>query len=389
MSQSPAAADPHRRERDLLLLAARVHLTPAQAHHLADLARPEFDWAYLLDTAHRHGVLPLLHTHLRNLPGVPGPVRERLQTHTQANAARNLFLTGELLRLLPLFDAHGIAALPFKGPTLAALAYGSLSLREFGDLDLLVPEAKLRKAKALLVERGYRVQYDLSPRQEAAYLRTIRQLPLSRDDGCIVELHAALTPRSFAFPLDVEQLWRRRDTVALLGRAIPAPCPEDLLLILCMHGAKHLWKNLGWICDVAELLRVCPHLDWPLVRRRARAVRGRRMLDLGLGLARRVLGAPAPVGTDPVAAALARWVGRRLFAEEEGRAEGLASLWFHLQLREELGDGMAYGLSLLVEPTPADWQAGESPAWLPFGDYLRRPLRLAGKYSRALVRGRL
>jgi hypothetical protein len=155
-----------------------------------------------------------------------------------------------------------------------------------------------------------------------------------------------------------------------------------------MHGAKHLWAHLGGVCDVAELLRACPAIDWPTVLRRARRVRGRRLLLLGLDLARRVLGTVLPaaverqVRADPVVGALACGVGRRLFAEEEKGAGGLASAWFHLRARERLGDGAAYAVSLALEPTLADW--GAAPAWLPWGDYLRRPLRLAAKYARAV-----
>jgi hypothetical protein len=378
----------HAREYHLLRCAARVRLTPAESFDLTRLFQADFHWDFVLAAGRRHGILPLLHLHLRDVHAVPQAVRDQLQAHARANAARNLLLSGELLQLLRLFAADGVTALPFKGPTLAVQAYGNLALREFGDLDLLVPEAELPRAKALLQERGYRVQYPFSPRQEAAYVRTIRQLPMRREDGCIVELHAALAPRSFCFPLDTAQLWRRRVAVALLGQSAPAPCPEDLLLILCMHGAKHLWNNLGWICDVAELLRACPGIDWPATRRRARELRARRLLDLALDLAREVLGAPAPVpAADGVVGGLRRRVVRELFAEEERSSDGLASAGFHWQVRERLGDGVQYCLSLLLEPTPGDWTAGGRLSWLPLGDYRRRLFRLAGKYAQAAYHG--
>src|SRR5260370_41435139 len=89
-------------------------------------------------------------------------------------------------------------------------------------------------------------------------------------------------------------MWPRRRVVTLMGQPLVAPGAEDLLLILCMHGAKHLWKNLGWICDVAQLLGVQPHLDWEQVRREARRLRSERLLRLGVYLAERVLQAPLP-----------------------------------------------------------------------------------------------
>ena len=86
-------------------------------------------------------------------------------------------------------------------------------------------------------------------------MRSIGQIPLEKSECAIVELHATLSPRAFPFALELTRMWPRRCVVTLMGQPLAAPGAEDLLLILCMHGAKHLWKNLGWICDVAELLR--------------------------------------------------------------------------------------------------------------------------------------
>ena len=36
---------------------------------------------------------------------------------------------------------------------------------------------------------------------------------------------------------------------------VPALPDRELLLILCLHGTKHFWSSLGWLVDVAELIR--------------------------------------------------------------------------------------------------------------------------------------
>jgi hypothetical protein len=42
----------------------------------------------------------------------------------------------------------------------------------------------------------------------------------------------------------------------LPGMALGYPRgPEDMLLFLCVHGGKHQWTRLAWICDVAEFIR--------------------------------------------------------------------------------------------------------------------------------------
>jgi hypothetical protein len=47
-------------------------------------------------------------------------------------------LTAELCRLISLFAAADIAAIPYKGPVLGLFAYGNIALRRFVDLDVIV-----------------------------------------------------------------------------------------------------------------------------------------------------------------------------------------------------------------------------------------------------------
>jgi Uncharacterised nucleotidyltransferase len=376
---------------ELLLTCARVQLDEAHTQQLRSLlAYPQLDWDRLLALAARHSLLPLLARHLSALASdtIPTGVLERLRAYQQAIALRNLGLSGELVRVLRLFDEHRIPALPFKGPTLGEFAYGNPALREFGDLDLLLRPRDVPRARSHLADQGYRPQYSLTPAQEAAYLRSLRQIALEKPAGGVVELHAALSPRAFAFPLDLAALWPRRCIVKLTGQPVAAPGAEDLLLILCMHGAKHLWKSLGWICDVAELLRVQPALNWEQVRREARRLGSERLLGLGVQLAERVLQAPLPPDVsreaqrDATARALADRVLEHLFDEAEWRPGGWESAAFHLRLRERRRDGVRYCLSLLLAPTLADWTALPLPSPLAFLYYGVRPVRLLRKYVR-------
>ena len=269
----------------------------ARAEQVRTLLRQDLDWAYLVGAAQAHGTAPLLYWHLTRLgpDAIPAPIRGDLRQWFHANACHNLLLTDELLRLLRLFTAHRVRVVPFKGPTLAAYAYGNLALRQFIDLDLLVSPPDLPRARELLAVEGYRSGLPLASAQEEAYLASIGQMPFVRDDGtCMVELHARIAPRDFHFPIGAERLVPRLRPVSLNGKEVLALAGEDLLLVLCAHGAKHLWPCLGWVCDVAELLRVPAEMNWPAVVEEARSLRCERILLLGLLLAHDLLQAPVP-----------------------------------------------------------------------------------------------
>ncbi len=141
------------------------------------------------------------------------------------------------------------------------MAYGDLSLRQFGDLDILIHKRDLLRAKELLISQGY--QLKLTDAQEAAHIYSYCTLPFVRTNGKIlVELHWALTGKHWPFPFDFDRLRAHLIPVSCGEAQLFSLRPEDLLLFLCVHGAKHHWERLMWICDVAALVRVQQQMDW-------------------------------------------------------------------------------------------------------------------------------
>src|SRR3972149_3253348 len=110
------------------------------------------DWPRLEAAAEWHGVLSLVYGRLRDAAPdlVPGPAMTRLREASTANARRNLFLAGALLRVLDLLRSQGIPAVAYKGPTLAALAYGDLTRRDFADNDIMIRRRDFAAGPGLL-----------------------------------------------------------------------------------------------------------------------------------------------------------------------------------------------------------------------------------------------
>jgi len=155
-TKAPTVSD--RPEIELLLCCTRTQIDTATAERIKILIQSKIDWAYLIQTATRHGVMSLLYQSLSTTcqEAVPKTNLAQLRDYSHSNALHNLFLTKELFKLLNLFESHSIPAIPFKGPVLAVSAYGNLSLRQIGDLDILVRERDFHKAKELLLDQGHR-----------------------------------------------------------------------------------------------------------------------------------------------------------------------------------------------------------------------------------------
>jgi hypothetical protein len=351
------------------------------------------DWTGVVERASAHGVLPLLSLHVAALgrDGVPAEVRDDLRERFERQACHNLGLAAELARVMRALEGAGIPAAAFKGPTLALTAYGSLALRQFVDLDILVSRRQLAPASRVLATSGYVSSGRLTAAQHAVFLRFAGTLTLVRASGTVpVDLHGEVQTRLLAVSFDTAGLLARARPLPLAGGAVTTLSPEDLLLVLCVHGSKHRWERLAWICDVAEVVNRHPDLDWPRILEDAGRLRIRRLLDLGLFLAGDMLGAavPAPLvrhaTADRAVRALAADVRRRLDGpfRPPGRIEEMS---FWVGARERLRDRGRYLLHSVTTPTSHEVGVVTLPVSLSFLYYLLRPLRLATRHARILV----
>jgi hypothetical protein len=382
-------------ETELIIRSARIRRDGDQGDGVTLLLESQVNWSRLLEVSQRHGVTALVYHFFKNgyEDSIPDRVLNLLRGAYQSNAKSNLFLTGELFKLLKLFESHGIPAIPYKGPTLAMSVYGDIALRQFWDLDILVRKKDVLRVKGLLVARGCHPEIPLTGAQEEAYLNYHYDYTFFCNEGRVpVEIHWEIAETFFTFPLDTDRLWDRLVVVRLAGQQVPTLSPEDLLLILCAHGTKHLWERLGWICDIARLIDAHQELNWEQVFEHAASLGSERMLLLGVFLASDILGVRLPEEVSRRALAdgsvkmLAAQVRKRLFREENDSPGIIRSAVFHLKARERARDRIKYLLRLALQTTVHDWLFIPIPRPLFFLYYLLRPVRLALKYASNLLK---
>lgn len=263
------------------------------------LQRP-FNWELLIELAFMHRVLPLVFRSLslHAAPLIPPTILAELRHHCQVNINHNLRMTAELLRLLNLFEAHQIRSIPYKGPLLATTLYGDLALRQFSDLDLLIETKDVSRAKDLLLSNGYRFVSQWTEVPAAAHPRAVLryhwEYAFVLDDDVHVELHCLINAEYRPFGFDFEMLWGRREQISIADTTVSSLCPEDLFLMLHAHGTKHFWARLQWLCDISELLRTYPHLDWNWISRQPQTINDQPMFFAPLRVARELLDVSIP-----------------------------------------------------------------------------------------------
>jgi hypothetical protein len=380
----------------LPLLCAQPRANAGVAMRIRALSENGMDWAALLAAAADYGVAPLVCHRLETLAGDSLPLfwRRRFQQEFVRNTRRNLFLTGKLFGVLTALDRSGVAAMPFKGPVLAEQAYGDIALRQFADLDIVLPHSEIIEAHRVLEGLGF--DFDNSgcaiPEDSG---RVPGQYAYRNDAGtAFIELHTEKTMRYLPHPLDWKALGSRLETVTVCGHRVCTFSLEDTLLLLCVHGAKHFWSRLGWICDIAELVQAPRGVDWARSESLARSMGCRRMWLLGLTLANEILQAPLPepvlqqIRSDPAVASLSRCVQTQFLNSTGSNSSAAQRMRFRVNSQDTFTKGLRQLCRVTTRPTEDDWHTYQLPRWAGPLYLVLRPWRLLRAYGLGLRRKR-
>jgi hypothetical protein len=212
---------------------------------------------------------------------------------------------------------------------------------------------------------------------------------MSADRSVAIDLHRRLLQDSFPGAMDLERVWRRHRWLELDGAKLRRLGPEDGLLYLCMHGSKHCWQRLSWVCDVGETIARDAELDWDELVETARRSRAKHALWLGLLLAHDLVGAPLPASvlsrarSDRAASRLAAQTREGILLGSLDGSGDLARARFQLSLADGPRERLRY-LGWLAtqaaEPNQLDHAVVRLPRQLRPLYYGVRLVRLLRKY---------
>jgi len=383
-----------RPEHEVLISIARRFLEPQDHEKLRDALQRNIDWDYLLSSASKHGLLPLLNKHANNTFAncLPVYVRSTLKRESVTNIQSVLHLTSKALKINQVFNHRGVKCAMFKGPVLAEQVFGEATLRQAGDIDCLIQPEDFALARELLESLGYEMYPKLTSAQLQSHLRFHCEIQFARDDWfTVVDLHWALTPRSFVFGMSHAEVLSRLKTVEYAGTTIHTFDDIDLLLYLAMHGAKHLWRRIERIASLAELVRTFKNENWSAAVERAVNARAKRILALGLRLVENLYKWSPPeyvlqnLDGDGEMQRFAEDICNELF-DQENTVESTQTNLYNLKIMDRKRDALVSMLRAVFVPTLSDWESLTLPSSLHLLYYALRPIRLTKNYSSILLR---
>jgi hypothetical protein len=263
-------------------------------------------------------------------------------------------------------------------------------MRDYGDLDLLVPPDEQRRARDLLEGRGYRLQQINHQVFQAVLNHPEKPAP--------VDLHTRVVSDFFPFDLPFDNLYERRTAVEVGGQSIQGLSTSDAILIQSIHGAKHHWFRLEWILAVACLMRDYGGL--PGLLERADRLDCERMVLLAMVLSRRLFDASYQPRVEErldeksrsmrAVRAAAETVIDRMRVEDgtsrSAKRTHIMDFRFRSKLIPSVADKAKFWATALTKPRPKDRTVVPLPEPLSPLYRIIRPIRLLYEYRNTLLR---
>lgn len=234
-----------------------------------------------------HGILPMLWDASVRVDGVPEALRETARHFYLPLVARDLRLVNLLWTVDTALTGAGVPYAVYKGPAVARLSPRP-ALRMFSDLDVLISRSDVDRADAALRSADLTGGWHAVP---DGYAETM----YSQGPSGVVDVHWHVMREAqvrSAFSLDTASMLARARRVPLYDGSAVVLDDVDLLIAVATHACFDGAYRLGWLVDVAQILRA-PSFSIEELRRRCAQTKASLPVQVVLDRAVRALEVPA------------------------------------------------------------------------------------------------
>lgn len=263
-------------ELRLLLLCTRWPVGDGAEEIREHVASGDVDWDYFLSLCRHHRVVSLVYRGLSAAAApVPEPTLAALRAAANENAVSVFRYLSETRRLCDLLEQAGVPVRVLKGVPLSQAVFGDASVRDVGDIDLLIaPQAEETADRILIADNFFRndPSAPLTPRRRLSWQRHGKDYTYrSNRDDFEIDLHWRLF-RNPHMPGNALADAGASGSQARFGEISLSVLPLDRsFLYLCVHGALDGWSRFKSLVDIATLWRSFPTEQRNLLTDEARA----------------------------------------------------------------------------------------------------------------------
>jgi hypothetical protein len=233
-------------------LNRRARLLRAAVGATGPLEPTQVDWSQWAELAKTERVIPLLHrivtTSTTNLSLAQLEGTTAMQLDVMATMVQ---FEHDLLKVASTLADTNCRYAVVKGAATCHLDYDDASLRQFGDLDVLVAPADFVRAHSALSDQGWVQAYSL-PRHHDRFTHAIT---LRKSGRVEVDLHQHIAHRALGLLIPTEDLLADTVEFHVAGQVLQALRDEDRLIHSSIHAlaSRAPYNRLSGTADVLVL----------------------------------------------------------------------------------------------------------------------------------------
>lgn len=376
-------------EMDLILSCSKGYKNTENQRNIIHLLKKGLNWDHIYRQAGRYGLIPLLYYNLKfTAPElVPEDILQKMSEIYLSSLTQSMIQIRELLQVIQLCTDHEIPIIPYKGAALSQQIYGDIGLRLSSDIDIIVRQQDVIRAKDLLISQGYIPQVSLTHELDTKFIRVDNEHHLSHPHKTMIDIHWQFMSRYYLVPFEETEIWAGLKMISLDGTEILSLSTEMQIISLCIHGAKHQWKELKHISDIAAFISSDKDINWELILTIAQEKRIKRIIFLGLRLVEMIMKIELPIVVseaircDSGMQFLVPFCIDNIFTEERKPEDDIQFVFYWVSIRECLWDKLRVIPLLVFKPNYDDWRYISLPKNFFLLYYIIRPIRLAFEYG--------
>lgn len=262
-------------ELEILIESIKTSLLGESPEKLqAILKNNQIDWQKFIPFVEYHSIRPVVFDAFQKMDKslIPSEIARYLQEYMFNQTILNLNYSLEIGRLLQLFQAKGLRALPYKGNLFIHQFYGNKQLREVGDMDFLFHPEDAKAGLKLLLDDGYQLSVPdesfarkLDPNalinkiltSKGQYEVTLVKRTKENNMQFAIDFHWEIYADFIPYKVDFERFFTTTTQQSFLGKNIDMPSTETLyFMLMSHHGGKEFWLRMKHFCDLIMFLKI-------------------------------------------------------------------------------------------------------------------------------------
>lgn len=308
---------------------------------------------------------------------IPLDILFRLKKLLKELTVNNLSKLKELKNTLHVLIENGIPVIPWKGALLANDLHRSPTLRESVDMDILIQEKDLIKAKNALLAAGYQPIWKMNEAQEAFYIKNTHSYDMITPNRLILELHKSLARKYYMLNLPMDNFWKNSQDVQFLNLDVKYPQKEDLFLAIAIHhGGRDCWIKYKLLVDWYYLLLRYPDVDWDKILKSAETLGIRRVIGVGTLMCHRLFDLEIPKALEIYIKKKEKDLATKLLSGFFGSKELVKQSYLVIELREKLKHKILVTYKIFNSKSLGDIYFSTNPLLM----FFYRPIRLFNKF---------